>query len=91
MDLAVVSLMAHRQGQQGVGKGYQGQLQTPPSGSPRPIGLFLGGADTPQMPSVGVPGGSDQPDQPTCSLCAPPRAGIHCDTVGGQMALPPLP
>ena len=63
----------------------------PPWGVPDLLVSFSAALTRLRCPVYGVPGGSDQPDQPTCSLCAPPRAGIHCDTVGGQMALPPLP
>ena len=72
--------MTHRQGQHDVGRGEQGKLQPPlpPGGSLDLLGFFPDGADAPQVPSGGMPGGGgDQPEQPPVPICAPPHEGRH--------------
>ena len=97
MDMETGYLITHIQGHIRVGRGYQGRIHPPHpgggrggGGGPDLLGFLPGGTDMPQMPSGWISEGSNQPDQPPGSLCAPPRAGRHCVSGGGQPDLPPM-
>ena len=85
--------MTHFQGKHDIGQGTKGDFSPPlpPKGRPDLSSLFHGITDAPHIPSGGVPGGSNHPDQPLGSLCALPCVVLHFDIGGEQLVLPLLP